>query len=51
MSIFAEDIAEIMRSFGSVDTSDDRPLGDRLNGRFADVEIDSVAAVREIREE
>lgn len=51
MSIFAKDVADIMQTFGDVDTTDDRPLGDRLRGRFSEVDIDSVAAVREIREE
>jgi len=46
MSLTADDFAEYLRD----DTEDDRPLGDALAELAVDVDMDSVAAVRDLRE-
>lgn len=49
MSIIVHDVAQFI---GDERTDDERtePLGDRLRGRFATLDVDSVEAVREMRE-
>lgn len=46
MGLTADDFAEFVRK----DDSDDRPLGDALAEVAVDVEMDSVEAVRNLRE-
>ncbi len=48
MSLTADDFAEFVRDDGEVD---DRPLGDALAEVAVDVEMDSVEAVRDLREQ
>ena len=46
MSLSADDFAEFVRD----DDGDDRPLGDALSEIAVDVDMDSVEAVRNLRE-
>ncbi|WP_273836515.1 hypothetical protein [Halococcus sp. PRR34] len=48
MSLTADDFAEFVRDGGD---EDDRPLGDALAELAVDVDMDSVAAVRDLREQ
>lgn len=51
MSLTPEDFSEFLREGDEDENSDDeRPLGDLLAELAVDVDIDSVEAVREIRE-
>ncbi|GAB3423888.1 hypothetical protein GCM10027435_30260 [Haloparvum alkalitolerans] len=50
MSIRATDLAELF-GVDVEEVDDDVPLGTALRGEFADVEVDSVKAVRELREQ
>jgi hypothetical protein len=47
MSLTADDFAEYLRDGAE---GDDRPLGDALAELAVDVDMDSVAAVRDLRE-
>lgn len=51
MSIRADDLADLFGvDLDDDETESDVPLGTALRGRFADADIDSVEAVRELRE-
>jgi len=48
MGVYADDVSEFT---GSESTDDDRdPLGERLRGLAAELDVDSVDEVRELRE-
>jgi len=49
MGTYASDIADLFLSQDD-DTGPTEPLGTRLRGRASEVDIDSVDAVREMRE-
>ena len=49
MGVFTSDITELFET-GPADENR-APLGTRLRGRAADVDVDPVAAVRELRED
>lgn len=46
MGVYAKDVAEFARTPGD----DETPLGERLRGMAGELDVDSVAEVREVRE-
>lgn len=50
MGVYADDVNEFARTDEDED-SDRPPLGERLQGLASDLDIDSVAEVRELREQ
>lgn len=51
MGVYADDVSEFTRSDGDDENDEDRrPLGERLRGMADELDVDSVAEVRELRE-
>lgn len=49
MGVYADDISEFTRS-ADVDDEEREPLGERLRGMAGELDVDSVEAVRSLRE-
>lgn len=46
MGVYARDVAELV----GTSSDDDEPLGERLRGMADELDVDSVAEVRDVRE-
>ena len=50
MGVYADDVDEFVHSDDEQEDEDRPPLGQRLRGMAGELEVDSVAEVRELRE-
>ncbi|WP_165872109.1 hypothetical protein [Natrarchaeobius halalkaliphilus] len=50
MGVYADDVNEFTRTDDEEEGSDRPPLGERLRGLASELDVDSVAEVRELRE-
>lgn len=50
MGVYADDVNEFARTDDEDEDSDKPSLGERLQGLASDLDVDSVAEVRELRE-
>lgn len=50
MGVFADDVSEFVRTATEDEDGERPPLGERLRGMASELDVDSVAEVRDLRE-